>query len=172
MSRPGKVIISTGLIILGLLNILSETGVLNFELNTLIIHLFLFYGLIIVMTTIGRNSRGLLFIGAQIFIAGIAMLMTEKFEILNSVKILFPSVLFSFGAGFVMLYIDNPKEKTFLIIASLLMLISIFAMLFLSNSGIILSAGRVINILLAFWPVILSMMGITLLVNKNEASSH
>jgi hypothetical protein len=99
---------------------------------------------------------------------GVILFIINQFEILNPVKILLPSILIITGTGFFMLYFDNTKESIFLVISIILFAISLFLIRFTGKYPVINQANRIVYIILEFWPVLLSLLGIGILADRNR----
>lgn len=168
MSNVSRIISGAGLMLIGIAYILQITGVLSFDIKIASAYLLLFYGLVFVSANLGKNHRGILFAGAVIFIAGVVMFVINNYEILNPVKILLPSILFSVATGFLMLYVDDSKEKMFLIAAVILYVISLLLIKLMDFFFIINYANRISFVILQLWPVFLLLAGIGLLVNRKK----
>ena len=168
MNKIQKMILGFTLILIGFLNILNITGIteLNFENSFYFILQFL--GLVFVFTSMGNHQRAALFIGSVVFMAGVILFIRDQYEILDHSKIIIPSLLICTGAGFFVLYVDNLKENAFLVLSLILFSVSLLLIAFTRDYPSIRTANRVANNILGFWPVLISLVGIGLLLNRNR----
>ena len=154
--------------VIGLLNFIRLTGIIHINYETSYFYFLQFIGLVFVMTSLGKNYRGMLFLGAALFMTGITLFIINQFEILSPVKILLPSILVITGTGFFMLYIDNTKENVFLMISIILFTISLLLIRFTGKYQVINQANRIAYTILEFWPVLLALLGVGILANRNR----
>lgn len=167
MNRTQKIVLGFIVTMLGILSLVKSTGItqVNFEDN--LYYLLQFIGLVFVFTSMGKNKRGILFLGSVLFMWGVIWFVKDNYEILNLTKIVIPSILISIGAGFFLLYIDNLKESIFLVLSLVLFGVTILFILFTKDHPVILTADRVALNILGFWPVLIALVGIGLLLNRN-----
>lgn len=168
MIRIQKIVLGFIIAAIGVVYLLKSTGV--YALNHVVYYYYLlqFIGVFFVFTSIGNNKRAVLFLGAVLFMTGLIFFLQDQYEILNPIKIILPSVLITFGSGFFLLFIDNKKEKAFLVLSVILFAVGL---LVIKMTGIYTSldtANRMIFRMFEFWPVLLSLIGIGLLANSKR----
>lgn len=168
MSNVSKILLAAGLIIIGILSLLRLLGVFSFSTEIAGAYFLLFYGLVFVSANLGKDNRGMLFLGAVIFIAGVVLFVIFYYEILSPIKTLLPSILFAVGSGFLILYIDNKNEKVFLIVAIILYLASFLLIKLTDSFPAINYANRIAFVILELWPVLILLLGISLLINRKK----
>ena len=168
MAKIHKMLLGFTLIVTGLLNLINLFGIAALNFNEYYYYILQFIGLAFVFTSIGKSNYGMLFAGSTLFMTGVTLLVVNQFEILSPVKIILPSVLVISGTGFIMLYIDNMQENTFLILSVIQFAIAILLIKFGNEYSIINRAGRVAYLILEFWPVLISLLGIGILVNRKR----
>jgi len=167
MNRIRTILVSAGLIFVGLFILAVDYNFYEIDYKSVLEYLFLFWGVVLVLTSMNDNSRGLLFLGSLIFMAGIVLLVINEFEILNPLKIVLPSVLLSFGAAFFLLFVQNHKEKVFLFTSIILFGISILLIVLLKDHQLYNIANRVSFLILEFWPILLTLIGLGVMLNRN-----
>lgn len=168
MNRVRTILISAGLIVIGFFVLLYDYNLFEINYKSVLEYLFLFFGLVLLLTSMNDNSRGLLFLGSLVFMAGVVLLVINEFEILSPLKIVVPSILFSLGAAFFLLFIDNYKENVFLFISIILISISILLIVFLKDHHLYNIANRVSFLILEFWPILLTLIGLGVMLNRNH----
>jgi hypothetical protein len=96
-----------------------------------------------------------LFLGTQLFFAGIFISLTEKFLFNNLSNIYIPAVILSVGFGFLFLFMNDFKNKKFLLIAILLILTTIIMTFNNDRITIITLVDSFVEIAEEFWLLIL-----------------
>lgn len=94
--------------------------------------------------------------------------MKSYFEILDTRGIVFASILFASGAVFMLLFIENAKEKLFIVSALLLILLSYLTVTFFKNIGLFESVNKIGNLFEVLWPAVLMILGIGVFINRKK----
>lgn len=162
------IVLGASALILGILFLLKFFQVISSPYTLLASYIFIFYGFTAAYFSFGTGYRGNLFFASIIFLSGIMMYVINNFEILQPSSAVFSSILFISGASFIVLYIDNIKERIFLYSGLLLMLISYFSITFFKNSDIVDTANRLSNLVIDYWPVFLLLFGINILLMRKR----
>lgn len=115
-----------------------------------------------------NSRRAEIIISVSSFFTGTILLLISWYEILNPVKILFPSLLFITGMVFIFLYADNKKEKLFLYTGILTTAAGFCIVLFYKHLPYIYQAERVIYVLSDYWYVLAVGTGLFLLFNREN----
>ncbi len=168
MNKARDFLVSIGLVVVGILILLGNYNMVIIETQVATTYLLLFYGLIFVITSMNGNSRGLLILGSLLFMAGLILFIVSEFEILNPVKTVLPSILISFGAAFFLLFVDNSKEKVFLFISVILMGTSVSLIFVLKDHYLYSLANSVSFLILEFWPILITLLGLGVLLNRHH----
>ncbi|MBU2491991.1 MAG: hypothetical protein KJ571_05145 [Bacteroidetes bacterium] len=160
--------IGISLIITGILFLLKFFEITNTSYTEIVSYILIIYGFVTAYFSLGTGSRGRLFFASAAFLIGIMFYVINNNEILNPDSAVFPSMLFITGACFIILFIDNTKERVFLYSGMLLLIISYSSIVFFNNSIIIQTANKLSNIVLEFWPVFLLLFGINILLMRKR----
>ncbi len=168
MNRIQKIVLGFTLCIIGGISLLNGVGLLQTDYENSYYYLLQFLGLIFVFTSMGKNQRAILFLGSVLFMAGTIFFIKDNYEILDYSKIVIPSVLICFGTGFFLLYIDNIKESAFLVLSLVIFSVALFTITFTKDFPVIKLANRVSYNILGFWPALLLLLGVGLLLNRNR----
>ena len=168
MNRIQKIVLGFTLSIVGFVSLLNSVGLLQINYENNFYYLLQFIGLVFVFTSMGKNQRAVLFLGSVIFMAGIIFFVKDNYEILDYTKIVIPSILICFGTGFFLLYIDNVKENSFLVLSLVIFSVALFMISYTKDFSMIKLANRVSYNILGFWPVLLLLLGVGLLLNRNR----
>ena len=122
-------IVIGGLILFFLLRFL---GLIDFSFYDFAIFLMIIGGFGFSIFLIGHNRPILLFISSFVFLGGIFQLILNSFVFSNESSVYFPVTLFTFGAGFLIVYLDN-REKKGLAFASAFFLLFSFVIFLLNR---------------------------------------
>ena len=163
-----KIITGISFILLGGLSFLGNTGYLKIGTEETYGLVLIFFGLPSVYIAMSSGRRGRLFFSAALFFVGIIFLVKDKFDLLDTRGIVFTAVLFIGGAVLFLLFIDNPKEKTFLIAGIILMGLGYLSAVTFRDIGVFAITNKAANIANDFWPVILIIFGITVFLNRKK----
>lgn len=98
------------------------------------------FGIPTVYFSLSDGKRSLLFTGAVIFFTGIVLWITAKYDVINTFGFIFTSILFITGGSFILLFIENTKQKIFLYSGLLLVFLAYFSTNLFKDWGIIYSA--------------------------------
>ena len=96
------------------------------------------------------------------------MYVINNYEILKPSSAIFASILFITGSSFIILFIDNTKEKAFLYSGILLLAVSYSVITVFKNLEIIKTANSLSNLVLDYWPVFLLLFGINILLMRKR----
>lgn len=130
--------------------------------------LLIIYGLVIVILNLGENYIVKVFFSAILLYIGILLTVVNLFEIPDKGKIIFPSLLFILGGGFFVLFLDNPKEKIFLLISIILFVISIVVIKSFMAFWFVLVANQLGDTLIQNWQILIIFLGIGFLLDREN----
>lgn len=124
------------------------------------------YSLILVYISLGNNQRALLLLANFIFFAGLLLIVTSFFHIIEKDHLFLTAFLFVLGNGCLLLFIDNVSQKHFLVTSLILFGLSYSAKYVVGYLGDFSLIANIGLIMLGYWPVFLVFFGIALLVNR------
>jgi len=133
---------------------ITFTDILSYSL--IIIGIALVYGESI------RQNRLSVFLGSIIFLVGVYFLVSENFELTNSVGMSIPIILILAGSSLLVLHISTSTNRIFLIISIILLTAGLTLLLMKSHwsmGSFIQSFLPVLNFL---WPALIILMLIVL----------
>jgi hypothetical protein len=163
-----KKLAGISLISLGLFIILYQLNIVAVETEKIFGMLIVLCSSISVYIFLDKNERAKLALSVIIFFVGVLFLVESYYEILTTRGIVFTSILFINGGIFLILFIDNSKEKIFLSISLLSFFLSFLSYTILRKMGLFELANKIANLLEIFWPVILLVMGIGIFINRKK----
>jgi hypothetical protein len=161
-------IITYLLIFLVLSILLKICGIIDVGFSELAGYAFIFYGIGNVYTSMGRNKKKLLFIGAVSFLVGVALFITSKYDFLKLSNIVLPSIFFILGTGFLVLFIDDLSNNLFLAISVIFLISGIFFFTKLGTFNLSDFLKSTLSISMKYWPVIIIVTALILLLKKNS----
>ncbi len=160
-------------VLISIVFLLKLTGLIKAESFSLISYSFLLYGIVAVYLSIGTKQKGFLFFNAIIFMTGVIFFLTDNFTFNNTSLLLLPSMNFILSAGFLILYLDDYKEKLFLITAFSSFVIGLLFILLSANIPFRIILTRTSALIIRYYPVAIILLGILLLfATKNKRGSN
>ncbi|MEI7812188.1 MAG: hypothetical protein WCJ01_07155 [Ignavibacteria bacterium] len=141
-------------------------GIITVSLTLVISCVFLIFGLFSVYLTIDTHQRAELFLGTAIFLTGIVLFVTQHFSIIQPGMLVFPSVLFILGAGFLMLFINNRLNIVFLSASLILIASSILSMFLVRRFTIFDFPNRIAAGISDYYPVFIILSGVYYLLKR------
>lgn len=163
-----KILTALSFLILGIFSILKFAGILHVSEEQIFGSVLIFYSLPAVYFSLDRNWKANLAWSTILFCTGVVLLVESYFEILDTRGIVFTSVLFTGGAVFFLLFIDNIKEKIFLAASLTLMLLSYLSATHFREWGLFNYANKIGDMFEVFWPVALIVFGLSVFINRKR----
>jgi hypothetical protein len=133
---------------------ITYTDILSYSL--IIIGIALVYGESI------RQNRLSVFLGSIIFLVGVYFLVSENFELTNSVGMTIPIIVILAGSGLLVLHISTSTNRIFLIISIILLTAGLTLLLMNSHWSIGLFIQSFLPVLNFLWPALIILMLIVL----------
>lgn len=166
MKGINKILIGLSLIVWGLLSLLDYFLLVDFQPNTIITITLIFYGLTTVYFNFGSGNRGYLFAGTFLFLVGILLYTTSTYDLISANKLFLFSFLFIIGSSFLMLTLENLKEKTFAFAGGLMLLLSIALMPVEGFNDYFVFLNRITMAFVSYLPFFLIIFGIIFWVSR------
>jgi len=156
------------LMIVGGFMLLERFNVVDIDFATVFWPLMMLIGIVSVGRGFSQERRGKIFWGTVLFLYSLFFLLKsiDSFEIYGYT--FFPASFLIFGIAFLMMYLNNFKDWPFLIPAFLLSVVG--ALFILSEYGF-LYRWEVWDIMRLYWPVILILLGLAMLLRRKYHSS-
>jgi len=164
----GKSLVSVGLVLLGAVLLVKYFGLVSAAYSEICGFVFCIYAIIAVYKLSGSGNKGGLFTAGILFILGVSLIVLENYEILSPVKLFLPTILFAAGTGFAMLFLDNYRERVFLIIAIILFISGILSAIYFDLLTSIQVANRIAVVIFYYWPVIFVLIGFSIIFNRKR----
>jgi len=155
------------LIVFGAAILLRKFHFIELEYWSIFWPLLILLGLVIAGRGFSSNSHGRVFWGTVLFLFSLYFLLRSGDFNVASGFLFPPSVFLIIGLGFLMLFVNNPREWYFLLLA--LFFGGIGSLLLLVNYGY-LYYWDVWELVRTYWPVALILVGVALLLRKRPRS--
>ena len=156
------------LIFLAAAMMLRIFGIINTSSGEILSYVLAVYGIVTVYISMGKNKRLNLFLGTVIFLSGIILFVTNNFDFYRISGILLPSVFLIIGAGFLMLFIDNPSEKTVLTLAVIFIVFGMILTVILGTFSIHSFFNAILYIAQKYWILAVILIMIILLIKREK----
>ena len=163
-----RLVLGISLLITGVLSLLRYFNIVSLSNEQLCGIAIIFYSLPTVYYSLESSKRERLVLGTVLFCIGVVFIVKSYFEILDTRGIVFASILFASGAVFMLLFIENTKEKLFILSAFLMILLSYFSVTFFKSVGLFESVNKIGNLFEVLWPALLMILGIGVFINRKR----
>ncbi len=148
--------------------ILDTVKIISLSMYVVLGFTLLFYSVPTVYTAMEKGNRMQLILSAFSFFTGLLLLLINWFDIINPLKVVFPSLLFIIGVVFLLLYMENTREKAFLYAGSTVAVLGLIIILLNKSLPLIYYADRIIVFISGYWHLLLIGAGIALIVNRKK----
>lgn len=164
-----KYLLSISLIIWSVSAILKNYGVLSgISMEMLSGIILSAYGLSAANLAFKNRNRKILALSSTLFLIGIVFLVKSHFEIFELRGLVFTSIFFISGSVLIILFIENTTQKIFLYAGSLILMVGIITIRYFKELGLLNLISKAAYFLEIFWPVILIILGISILTFKKK----
>lgn len=168
MNKNHKIITALALILFGLLSLLDYFSIISVSESFSAAIALIIYSLPAVYFSLNGKNRIRLVTASILFMIGILFLIKENFELINSRGLIFTSILFIGGSTFMILFIENTKQKIFLAASLVLMTAAYLSVTLFRNIGMMDFADRLADTAEDFWPVVLILWGLNIFRNRKK----
>ncbi len=168
MKAPFREIISFALLVFGILLILNLFYVTSISYLELLGITFLIFAVPGIYFSLKKGYRLVIIISTVLFMLGVLFLAKQLFQLPDSREIYLTASLFITGSCLLMLFIENNEERSFLIAAVILFVLSILSAFLLKTSSLFALTVKADKLMLNLWPYLLVVAGMILLVNRKR----
>ena len=163
-----KSLVNISLILFGIILLFKYFGLVSANYAEICGFVFSGYGIIAAYILSGSGNKGGLFTSGIIFILAVSLIVVENYEILSPSKLFLPTILFSAGTGFALLFIDNYRERVFGTISIILLFSGILSTIYFDLLTSIQWANRIAVVIFYYWPVMFVLIGFSIILNRNK----
>ncbi len=167
MMNNGKLLGIT-LLAFGLTDVLYINDLFNVTYMAISGYVLLLYGIMGVYFNLGWNERGWLFLSNVAFFVGLSIIIHFYFRIKNADHLFFTIFLFTLANGFLLLFIENIKEKKFLAASLILFFLSFISGKITDLLGKFSILADLGWMLLGYWPIFLILFGTAVLAGRRK----
>jgi hypothetical protein len=163
-----KNLAAISLIILGAGLLLIWSGIFIYEAEILFGFVLTSFGLTNTNYSFGSGSRKAIILSTILFLIGIALLVKNAYDIIDTRGLVLVSILFISGAVFLLLFIDRTKQRVFLFTGTALIVLSYFSLTVLKELGLFKWVHTIGEMFEVFLPVILIIFGISIYIGRKK----
>ena len=148
--------------LLKLLGFISITG------SEILSYTLIFTGFGLFYNSFGKENKSLLFSSTFIFLWGVVLFLINNFEFRNNSEILYPALFLNIGFSLLVLFIDNVKDKIYLLLSLIFLLLGTITVFYWGkfNSSIFFSSFG--EIAIKYLPIIIIVIGIFFILKRSE----
>ncbi len=156
------------LVFVAILIFLRALGVIYISNDELLGYVLIIYGLSLFYSSFISGRKIFLFIGSTTFLIGIIFFLLSNFQFQNTHDFILPAVIFILSISSFMVYLSDTTQKISVYIAIILSAIGIGAMVLISKNGIAGYFANIVFITEIYWPMLIILIVVVILVNKNS----
>jgi len=156
------------LLFLTLSLVLKFFGVLFISGSEILSYGLIFFGISSVYISFGNRQKYSLFLGSVIFLAGLLIFIVERFLIFWDSSILLSASTFITGISFLMLFLDELKNKIYLFISAFFILVGFLFTILLGHISLLLFFNSIFDVIINYWLIVLIVLGILILIKWEE----
>lgn len=166
--KSNNLIIIYLLVFAAVLILLRMIGTIIIGNEELLGYMLIIYGLGLFYSSFIRKKKISVFIGSGLFLFGVFLILLGNFELGEIEQILIPTIIFILAISSLMLYLMDTNNRTALTITSILFATAIGVFAIYSTRRFNNYFGNLINVLGVYWPVIIILVIVIILVNRES----
>ncbi len=168
MFLNNKIITGLAFIIFGGLLYITNSGYVKLDTKEVIGIILIFFGISSVYISLNEGKRNTLVLSTAVFLAGVTFIVTSRFELIDTRGLVFASILLIGGAVFLILFIENAKEKLFLAATVILIALGYAATNIFKQLGILNTANNIANVVNDYWSIVLIALGLNIFLTRKK----
>lgn len=163
-----KNLTAISLIIFGAGSLLIWGGMLSYDSEILLGLVLTAFGLSNANYAFRSGSRKMIIFSSVLFLSGIALITKNSYDIIDERGLVMVSILFIGGASFLILFIENTKQKVFVYAGIVLILLSIISLTVLRELGLFKWLKVIGDMFEVFLPIILILFGMSIYISRKK----
>jgi len=163
-----KNLTAISLILLGVGSLLIWSGTLAYDLEFLFGLVFTAFGISNSNYAFRMGSRKWIVLSSILFLTGVALITENTYDIIDTRGLVLVSILFISGTSFLILFIDNAKQKSFFLTGLVLILLSVFSITLLRELGLFKRLKIIGDMFEVFLPLILILFGMSIYLGRKK----
>ena len=148
--------------------LLKLLGIIDFANTEILSYAFIFYGISSVYISLGKKQKLFLFSGTIVFLIGLLLFIINNFTIFSPITLILPASLLMLGIAFLMLFIDEQNKVIYLLISIIFLLFGLVAVVKRSSFKIITFLESIWHVTKIYWPIIIVVALILLVIRRSE----
>jgi hypothetical protein len=168
LNFPNKKIFAVCLFLLGVFLLLRKSYLYNISVESITGFVFIIYSVITFYQAFNEGKREILIIVTILFLTGVELLVKTNIDIYDTRGFVFTSVLFISGSIFLVLFLENTKQKIFAGSGIFLIVLSYLSTTIFKKLGIFYLTNKIANLSGFFWPIVLIIFGISIFINRKK----
>lgn len=145
--------------------LLKIFGIINFKSGEIISYFLLIAGMSLFYHSFLKENRTGIFLGSTLFLIGIFLFTANYFELINTGKILIPSLLIITAVGLLLGYFLISKDKFALTVSLSCLIIGTTILIYRSDTTFNSYLYAIMGFLELYWVIILVSVGIVLIIS-------
>ncbi len=148
--------------------LLKLIGFIKITGSEILSYTLIFAGFGLFFNSFGKGNKSLLFSSTFIFLWGVVLFLINNFEFRNNSEILYPALFLNVGFSFLILFIDNFKDKIYLLLSFIFVILGTASVFYWGkfNSSIFFNSFG--EIAVKYLPIIIIAAGIFFILTRSE----
>ena len=155
-------------IFLTVLILLRSLTIINITNDELIGYGLMIYGLSLFYSAHIENRKSLIFIGSAVFLLGLMFFILGNFVFEHTDVIFIPAAIFILSISALMLFLSDTSYKAGLYSFIILFTAGIGSLAIFSTHGIDNITGNAVTVFTLYWPVLIILAAVVILVNRDK----
>ena len=148
--------------------LLNLFGILKITSSELLSYVLIFIGFGLFLNSFGKDKSALLFSSVFIFLWGVILFFINNIEFIDNSKLIFPALALNIGFSFLIVFFDSTKEKVYLIIASIFILVGIAIEVWGGRFKVPVFFNSLLKITVNYWQVVLIAALVFFILKRSE----
>ncbi len=148
--------------------LLNIFGIVYISGNNIFGYSFIILGSSLVYTAFIQNKKIIVFIGSATFLSGVLLIIHDNFEIYIRLDFILPIILLVAGCSLLMTYLTDFAKRILLLLALIFLAAGFILLIFQKSFDFEIYYRSVLSIIFVYWPIILIMIFVIIIINKTE----
>jgi len=156
------------LFLYGMILLIGKSHLINISVEFISGFILILYSIITFYQAFSNKKRVVLILITILFLIGVILLVKANIYIYDTRGFVFTSVLFISGSVFLVLFLENTKEKIFVVSGIILIILSYLTTTIFKKLGLFHLTNETANLFGFFWPVVLIIFGLIIFLNRKK----
>ncbi len=136
--------------------------------NNIFGYSFIILGSSLAYTAFIQNKKTIAFIGSATFLSGVLLIILDNFEIYIHQDFVLPIILLVSGCSLLMAYLTDFAKRILLLLALIFLTAGFTLLIFQKSFDLGIYYRSVLSIISVYWPIILIMIFVIIIINRTE----